>query len=424
MKSKIYILVALIATTFTGITPSMSQTTGAIIDTVLMGANYSNEIYYSMTAGKKGVIARNQWDIAFRTNRMSASILTNDGSAVELYAYPKADTSGWATVDTVGITKWKKMVNSTADWETGAFCQNQKGHPDYGWGRYNAVSHNLVGDSLFVIKLRDGSLRKLWIKQKYSSANIFEFRYARLNGTNDTLLSLDCNPYATKNFVGFSITTNQKVDFEPAAATSWDILFTKYMYTYPDGVLYPVTGVLSNYGIKVNKFEHVAPGTRLFDTKTMVTTRSPIGWEWKKLNNATFAYEMVDSMVFFIQNKASNVYKLVFNKFAGGTTGRIVFTKELISFTDVSDVEKSGMNAIVYPNPVQEVMNLIVNPGKSDGAMVSLLDMSGRMVFSEQYNLPAESLTTLRVPVSGLKAGMYVVRIQTKTGTISRKVVI
>jgi hypothetical protein len=177
-------------------------------------------------------------------------------------------------------------VNSTTDWETGAFCQNQLGHPDYGWGRYNSASHDVVGDSLYLIKLRDGSLRKLWIMRKYSSLNTYEFRYANLDGSGDTTVVLDCNPYSDKNFVGFSLTTNQVVDFEPVSSTDWDILFTKYMYTYPDGVLYPVTGVLSNYDIKVNKFEHVAPDFRAFDPAAMDSSRSAIGWDWKYLDGS------------------------------------------------------------------------------------------------------------------------------------------
>ena len=64
---------------------------------------------------------------------MSASILTNDGSGVELYTYPKADTSGWATVDTSWTFRLEENVQFNTDWETGAFCLNQKGHPDYGW---------------------------------------------------------------------------------------------------------------------------------------------------------------------------------------------------------------------------------------------------------------------------------------------------
>lgn len=431
MKNKFYTFVAILATSFAGIFSATAQKSGPVIDTVLMGSGYNNEVYYSMSAGNRGAVNRKQWDIAFRASRMSASILTNDAcnnngiglSGVELYAYPKADTSGWASVDTTGILAWKKLVNSTTDWETGAFCQNQKGHPDYGWGKYNTASHDVVGDSLFIIRLRDGSYRKLWIMRKYSSENKTEIRYANLDGSGDTRASVDCNAQADKNFVGYSITTNAEVAFEPVPSAQWDILFAKYMYTYPDGTLYPVTGVLSNYGVKVNKFEHVAPDYRMFDLQAMDSTRSPIGWEWKSLD-ASFIYHVQDSLAFFVQDKVGNIHKLVFTDFGGSTTGRIVLNKEMISAAGIDETGKSNLNAAIYPNPVNGTMNLVINPGSSKMALVTMHDMSGRTVSTNEYNLPAEVLSTLRIPVSDVPSGIYIVKIQVGANVISRKVIV
>ena len=431
MKNKFYTFVAILATSFAGIFSATAQKSGPVIDTVLMGSGYNNEVYYSMSAGNRGAVNRKQWDIAFRASRMSASILTNDAcnnngiglSGVELYAYPKADTSGWASVDTTGILAWKKLVNSTTDWETGAFCQNQKGHPDYGWGKYTTASHDVVGDSLFIIRLRDGSYRKLWIMRKYSSENKTEIRYANLDGSGDTRASVDCNAQADKNFVGYSITTNAEVAFEPVPSAQWDILFAKYMYTYPDGTLYPVTGVLSNYGVKVNKFEHVAPDYRMFDLQAMDSTRSPIGWEWKSLD-ASFIYHVQDSLAFFVQDKVGNIHKLVFTDFGGSTTGRIVLNKEMISAAGIDETGKSNLNAAIYPNPVNGTMNLVINPGTSKTAVVTMHDMSGRTVSANEYNLPVEVLSTLRIPVSDVPSGIYIVRIQLGANVISRKVIV
>ncbi|MEI8048970.1 MAG: T9SS type A sorting domain-containing protein [Bacteroidota bacterium] len=431
MNYKFYTFVAILASTLTGILPAMGQKSGPVNDTIYMGASYINEVYYNMAAGNKGAVNRKQWDIAFRANRMSASILTNDAATndpnslgVELYTYPKSDTSGWATMDTVGYFKWKKMVNSKSDWEEGAFCRNQKGHPDYGWGKYNASTHNVMGDSLFIIKLRDGSLRKLWIKEKFSSDNVFNFRYAKIDGSGDTTIMLDCNPYSTKNFVGYSISTKQIVDFEPAASSQWDIMFTKYMYTYPDGTLYPVTGMLSNYGVKVNTFHPVPLTYKIWDKATMDSTRSAIGWEWKKYNSGTNKYEIIDSTVYFVQDKGGNIHKLVFKEFVGGTSSRVVFQKEMISALGIDEMAKSDFNVAVYPNPVKDLMNLVINPGNSASTTISLMDISGRKVFSNKYELPKETLSTLQVPVSGIPAGMYIVVIQNGTNTVSRKVLV
>jgi hypothetical protein len=430
MKSTFYNLIVLVAGSFMSLSAMGRQTT-VITDTIYMGTGYNNEIYYNMSAGDKGDINRKQWDIAFRASRMSASILTNDAannnviglSGVELYTYPNSDTSGWATVDTAGISTWKNMVNSTTDWEEGAFCRNQKGHPDYGWGKYNTATHNVVGDSLFIIKLRDGSLRKLWIIEKYSSDNIFKFRFANIDGTDDNTITLDCSPYTDKNFIGYSLTTKEAVDFEPVASSEWDILFTKYAYTYPDGTIYQVTGVLDNYGVKVNKFEGVPTDYRLFDLTTMDSTRSPIGWEWKTYDFANNVYT-VDTAVYFVQDKGGNIHRLVFRAFAGTTSGMIVFDKEMISATGINEIAGSAVNVAVYPNPVADRMNLVLNPGKSRNVAVSLNDLSGRTVFNQPYELPSETLSTISIPVSDLKSGMYIVRIQVGSSTVSRKVLV
>lgn len=443
MKSNFYTFVALMATTLAGIIPAMAQ--GPVNDTLYMGAGYANEVYYSMSAGIKGAVDRKQWDIAFRTYQMSSSILTNDAanndeialSGVKLYTYPKSAISDWATVDTAGfyLGNWENMVNSTTDYEDGAFSRHQKGHPDYGWGIYNSV-HNIIGDSLYIIKLRDGSFRKLWIVKKLSSDNIYQFRYANIDGTNDTTIDLDCNPYSTKNFVGFSIVTNKVVDFEPVASTEWDLLFTKYMYTYPANsttpyVQYPVIGVLSNcrnkeakkdpyHKVKVLKFTQVTDFPP-FSTYSMDSTRSPIGWEWKTFNNG---YTVVDPLVYFVQDLQGKIFKLIFKEFKGSSTGRIVLQKDDNYFTGIDEIAESGFNAAVYPNPVKDLMNLVVNPGKSKSVQVSVIDLSGRSVVSKKYDLPSGDLSTIQIPVQDIKSGMYMLKIQSGSSVISRKVIV
>ncbi len=427
MNKKFYTFVAILATAFAGTLPATAQQLGPVNDTILIGS--SNEVYYNISAGTKSTVNRKQWDVAFRANRQSASILTNDAAGVELYTYKTAAIGGWATVDTAGLYSWKNMANSTTDWEEGAFCRYQKGHPDYGWGKYNSVTHDVVGDSLFIIKLADGSLRKIWIVKKISVDNVFEFRYANIDGTNDVTVSLDCNPYTTKNFVGYSLTNNAIADFEPVASTQWDLLFSKYMYTYPAGdanagAQQPVTGVLSNYKVKVKKYEHVAPDFQMTGPQVMDSTRSPIGFDWKTYDYVNNAYIIGDSMAYFVQDRAGKINKLVFKGFTGGSTGRFVLQREVISFLGIDEIEKSGFSAAVYPNPVSNVMNLVINPGKSRFAIVSLLDISGRTVLNKKYELQSEDLSTLQIPVSGLPSGIYMVRIQSGSNVIARKVVL
>ncbi|MBK7172794.1 MAG: T9SS type A sorting domain-containing protein [Bacteroidales bacterium] len=431
MKNKSIIffsaLTALLLNSFHGST----QSVGLITDTILMGPFYGKEVYYDLSSGSDWAIDRKQWDIAFQTSRMSASILTNDASnnnalgvlGVELFTYENADTTGWSAVDTTGLSTWKLLVNSTTDWETGAFCQNQSGHPDYGWGKYNAVTHDVIGDSIYIIKLRDGSFKKLWIMRKYSSDNKYAFKYANLDGSNEQSIMLDCNPYATKNFVGFSLTTDQVVDFEPVESAGWDILFAKYMYTYPDGVLYPVTGVLSNYDIKVNRFQPVAPDFRIFDAAAMDSTRSPIGWEWKYLD-PSFIYHVEDSLVHFILDKSGDIYRLVFKEFAGSSTGRVVFEKELISLASVSELTGISSSLAVYPNPASDYINLLLNPGSASSIILNLKTINGQSVWEKEMAVENRSLNKLLIPSGNLPNGIYIITMIVNGYSLTKKVII
>lgn len=421
MRIKIF-FVALLATFFVFNTNSHAQKAAVITDTVLMNPGYTHEVYYSLTSGTKASVLRNQWDIAFRTAILSASIITNDGSGVVLYTYPKSDTSGWNALDTAGINNWKKLYNSGADWEMGAFNTHTKGQFDYGWGVYNVVTHNLTGDSIYVVKLRNGQFVKLIISGKASAQNKYTIKYANLDGQGEKQSVIDCAPFTSRNFLGYSISDSKVIDFETIDANSWDLLFTKYMYKYPDGTPYNVTGVLSNYNTGVNKFHPVAPDFRLWSAETMDSSRTAIGYDWKYLDNS-FAYHIVDSLVYFVQDKSGNIHKLAFKEFSGSAKGRIVLEREAISAAGKNENKYFALQATVYPNPVQDFVNLIINPEKVSELHVSISDISGRQVFSAYYPVQPEMLNTIQIHSSGLPTGVYMFKAQAKDKVYFQKIV-
>ncbi len=269
---------------------------------------------------------------------------------------------------------------------------------------------------------RSGLFCKLQIVTKASALNKYHIKYAALDGTGEQNVTIDCASHTAKNFIGYSFPDNQVVDFETADASTWDLLFTKYMGlsgTTP----YPVTGVLSNYNTGVVNYHPVPLDFRAWDASLMDSSRSAIGYNWKYID-ASYVYHIVDSSVYFVQDKGGNIYKLIFKEFAGSTTGRIVLQKEMISAAGINEFEKSDLNAAIYPNPVNGVMNLVINPGASNSAFVSLHDLAGRSVFGKSFELQSEILSTLQIPVEGISPGIYVVSIQAGKNTINRKVII
>ncbi|TRZ75770.1 MAG: T9SS C-terminal target domain-containing protein [Bacteroidetes bacterium] len=387
-------------------------------DSVTMGLYYADEIYYSMKNGEVSFYARNSWDIAFRTKIMSSSIITNDGTSVVLWSYPKADTAGWATVDTSGLSTWTRMFNDPSDWENGAFSRNAQGHPDYGWGKYNDQTHDIVGDSLLIIKLRDGSFRKLRIIRKNSVNNIYYFRTANLDGTGQQDLSINCNNYIAKDFIGFSLETNLAVDYQPVKA-DWDIVFTKYMSIQSGGQPYPVTGVLSNDVVKSKKFFPVSLDYVDYTHGDWDSTRSSVGWEWKYIDT-NYVYHIVDSTVYFVKSLGGDIYKLVFSKFAGSSTGVIVFETAKVAGLGITGKTISGeMN--IYPNPAVNQVQVSFTRASSEPALLELSDLAGRIL--ERRSLES-GFSQLSLDVSRLGRGIYFIRISSQEGSLSKKVMI
>jgi hypothetical protein len=394
-----------------------------ISDSIVMSAGYANEVYYSMANGTVQTSPRATWDIAFRTMKRSSSILTNDGSGVVLYTYPKADTTGWATLDTAGLSSWTPMFNDPNDWENGAFSRNSKGHPDYGWAKYNDVTHNLTGDSLFVIKLRDGSFRKLWIIKKLSSLDIYTFRYANLDGTNELYVSEDISSLTATDFSGYSLETNSLVAFQPLKAT-WNILFTKYMSVQSNGTPYLVTGVLSNDSLKTKKFHPVPLDYTDFGAGTWDSTRSSIGWDWKVFDMNNFVYKIVDSAVYFIKPVSGDIYKLYFTAFAGSSTGVVKFNLEKAAGAGISSQPGSDLQVAVYPNPVTTRINLYITGKPGEDLSLFLTDLSGRQLRADRPGRLTDGLNAISMDVTGVQPGVYFVTVCiAATKTVSKVII-
>jgi predicted lipoprotein with Yx(FWY)xxD motif len=391
-------------------------------DSVLLGPGYSDESYYSLANGVVKTAARATWDIAFRTMKMSSSIITNDGSGVTLYTYPKSDTAGWNTIDTTGLSSWTPMYNDPADWENGAFSRHASGHPDYGWGIYNMTTHNLTGDSLFIIKLRDGSFRKLWIVNKKSAANIYTFRYAGLDGSGEEQISLDLNPYEAEDFYGYSLQTNEKVSFQPAKH-SWDILFTKYMSVQSNGTPYLVTGVLSNDTVSSKKFYPVPLSYSDFGAGSWDSTRSSVGWDWKVFDMNTFTYKVVDSTVYFIKPVNGDIYKLLFTAFAGSSTGLVKFDVNRAAGAGMSEPQDHAASIRVYPNPATTSIRISTTGFAGDHYTMLLTDLSGRQLRADHPgNLAGSGAYTM--DVTGVQPGVYFITVLNAATRASAKVTI
>ena len=404
------ILIALSILTISGFGQSLKN--GQALnstDSVTMGPSYANDIYYSFEDGVVASPARNTWDIGFRTTVWTASIITNGAFSVYLYTYPKADTAGWNSVDTSGIASWPVLYDDETDWEYGAFNRNGFGHPDYGWGKYNPINHDVVGDSIYILKTLSGSYYKLWILRKNSIENTYYLRYADLDGGNQKEVTLDINPYRSKNFVYYNLDNSELIDREPDSA-SWDVLFTKYMGLQPNGTYYPVVGVLNNVKAYAQEFYPVSPDFIDWTITSLDSTKSPIGWEWKSFDMNTMTWSVADSTAFFVQTWDRDIYKLVFTKFGGSSSGKVVFESYLQSPSSVINPMKEKFSVVVYPNPVTDHFTVNFNQEVTGTAQISIFDITGKMIFQDEQAIESHAVN-IRLSETALQNGLYVLKI-------------
>jgi hypothetical protein len=381
-------------------------------DTITMGQGYSNDVYYSMENGIVKVEPRNNWDLAFYTLRWSAGISINDGIGAELYTYPLDDTSGWNTIDVSAIDSWTPLYNSDTIWEDGAFNRKSLGHPDYGWGVYNMVTHDVVGDSIYILKRPNAPLKKLWIERKNSVSNTYYFRYANIDGSDEILEVLDVNPYTDKMFVYYNIANQEVVDREPLM-TEWDLVFSRYIGTVFDNdgnpASYLVVGVLNNLETGANKFQDVEENFEDFTAAPMLFERSPIGSDWKSFNMGSFAWEIEDNHAYFVQIQTGDVYKLVFDYFSGTGTGRVGFSKKLISLADVPEASHETRHFSIFPNPAQQTLSLGISATQALDAHLTIYDMLGRQVLDQKLNA---GTTLHKIDLQNFNNGVYIVVMQ------------
>lgn len=408
-----------------GIIAALIPSLRAQEDTITMGSGYANDVYYNLETGVELTVARALWDLAFSTKVFSASILINDGTAGELYTWGGGDTSGWANVDTVGMSAWGPLYNDPDDWEMGAFTRNENGHPDYGWGVYNSFTHEVMGDSIYLLKRDDGSVYKLWIKKKTYNAGkpVWIFRSALIDGTNDHTDTVDCTPYMDKNFIYYSLGTAAVIDREPASA-DWDLLFTKYMAMHPTGAPVVVTGALSNYDLGIAEVNGVSQLLyNDFKSHPYDSSRSVVGYDWKYFDLGTFSYTVDDSTVFFIKTGPEDIWKIYFESFAGTMTGKMTLRKFKMSTAGLDDFLAREQGIYAYPNPASQYTTVVTNLAVGEAAVLRLLDLQGRVI-AEQNVAGSPEAEETRISLEGLKEGIYLVSLEQGHRRVTTRIVV
>ena len=94
------------------------------------------------------------------------------------------------------------------------------------------------------------------------------------------------------------------------------------------------------------------------------------------------------------------------------------------NFVSVDEVAGANFNINVYPNPVQGEANVSFELENASDVAVSLTDMSGKVVFSENIANVAAGKNQLTIPTEGLSNGVYFYNFAAGNNIVTEKIVI
>lgn len=410
---------------------------GIQTDSVQMGAGYANQVFYDMKTGVKGTATIANWDIAHSSDARSSCIRANHMTGLMVFSYPNNTNAGWATFDTSGWENWRQRYNDIHDHDKGAFSLTAI-HPDYDWGSYNSSTHEITGDSLFLLAWSNGvdyvKFLKFWpVKQTVTSDLII--RYADVDGSNEVVDTLHQSKANGQNYKYYSFNKTQPVR-EPVN-TSWDINFNRYYEPIPAGptiVMYPVMGVESNrLGVQVAKIHGPDYMTVLADTNNLISKYgaaanndlTAIGSNWKTFDNNSFQWFLSDTSSYLVKSEHmgdTSWWMIHFTAFSGSSSGKSVFNK--MKLTNSASITQPGLGTVtVFPNPASGQVFVALENNITGQAQIQLIQLNGTIIQSQNVS-PNSGFESFSLPIQNLPAGIYVVSVTSGNQKIQQKIVI
>jgi len=391
-------------------------------DSVAIGAGYPNRVFYSLQNGIVGTMTFNDKDFLVDVSEVqSASIRINGGFSAALYEYTAGDTTDWATLDTAGLfngTNFTRRRDDQHSMSPSAFEQGATGHPDYGWGIYNSVSHNVLGVKIYVYKTSASvaTWKKVWIKKLDAITSAYTIWVDNIGGGALQELTISKAGVTNKNFIYYSFVNDSTYNAEPNADT-YDLVFTKHEGDYlMSGAFIPnqaVTGIENNFGVLSAEADNILPDNAVHTSYTLTEDLQGIGARWKQLN-ASFQWVVEDSLSYFIQDLDSNIWQVRFTGFVGSSAGKYRFQKRQVAFVSVEGEAGKLASFNVFPNPTSDFINLVyVMNDNQQNATLNIVDINGKTVLNQilpnqtGINQTQIDLTALNLPV-----GVYVAMVQ------------
>lgn len=407
---KKYILFLLFASTVAAIQAQDFQQISA-------GASYATQSFYDLDTKTSVDIASSDWDIILTTfGLQDAGIHINEATnisfgapapSVELYLAESAYEN-----ITAFDTTLQRLHNDESSWAYGAFNVDRAAGDqlDYGWGRYNPMTRQVVGDEAFVIKLRSGEFKKVMIESL--DATVYNIKYANLDGSDEQTAQVDKGNHSG-GFAFFSFETGSTLDVD---VSGFDLLMTRY--TTPlvepesgDTLQYTVTGILSGLGVEAaevtgeNPVDVVPTNDLEFSSQLDI-----VGFDWKQFSFQS-GWALPEDVTYFIRSNQGQLFKLVFVDFEGSATGIATFELAEVEISSTQRTRELPNEVTTFPNPTQDYLNVRYTLPQAQQVSFMLFATNGQAIWSEQATEAAgEQLRTFQLPQ--LPKGQYLLTIR------------
>lgn len=387
------------------------------VQSISTGPGYSLQSYVSLSEGTETQVGNTAWDIAFSADGLaSAGIFINESSGtgqgtIELF---NALTLTFAEVPDPSNFESFPLYNSEASWDYGAFNEaaDLSDPFDLGWGTYNFMNHQIHGNKVFAIKMRDDVYRKIFIESLIG--NVYTVKHALLDGSDEQTFTINKDDFSS-NLAYFNLTTNSPVEVEPA---NFDLIYLRYITPLFDPgtettIPYLVTGIFTAPGVAAAQADGVDPNTVNYEDyqNSFNDSLITIGYDWKTFTGS--GWSLPADRVYFVRTADDHVWKIHFIDFEGSSTGTGVFEKtDLGVLSSIPSLEEEGIQVNINPNPTVDQLYISLNADKlpKGNYVTQVVNSLGQQMWTGKSEITS-GFTVNTIETNNWASGQYFITI-------------
>jgi hypothetical protein len=398
-----------------------------VSDSVVLGQGTQKDVFYNMASGKVKEETNQNWIFALGTKMQTAGVFVNHNNGSIVYNIHK-DSSQWNTVTYLDTVTAAKPINPDTSWTVGAMNVNKGANPfDFGWGKYNLTSHEVYGDSIFIVGQGTNFYKMMIVKM--TGTNDYTVKIGTLSGPalNFNIPFNKAPKYNNSNLIYISAGMAGLKDTNREPTTAWDLNFCKYLAWQNNAPYYPSVGALSNDGVQTAKVVAVnIDNVTTADANYTNTKINNIGFDWKYLvSQQPVVYDITDSATqsYVVKSKDGMQYQLAFTGYTGSGTGIIRFNKRALAVpAAISDINSNIIAIGLTPNPTTTNVLVTLEAKTTEAALVSILGLNGAVISTQKIQMNS-GVNAISLPLQQLASGTYFVNIKTVTTNITKPIV-